>query len=264
MNQSSSRDMQELRTTSGFPLTLISLWKVALLSLLVLVVSIFIELSSATIGPVIVGPAISVILQFGIPIFLGFLFIFFAKRAIDTLENERSGDGLSEAEITRIIEKYTGFVDGIGTAMPLIGAAILLYTIGYEFENDETRKLAFSGFAVPFEIKAILILASAKLFESVFDEIALKYQVAIRSDDYSVGTLPSSIAGISASLDSRNVENLSAIIDQLRTNPGQIRQSAEKLTELTNSLNASLSAMQNESVKQNIDSLRQFVESLKK
>jgi len=78
-------------------------------------------------------------------------------------------NGASEASITRIIDRYSGIVDGIGTALPLLGAAILLISI-------EKGPAIFLGFAVPFEIKSIIILAIAKLFDSVFDALALKYQ----------------------------------------------------------------------------------------
>ena len=78
-------------------------------------------------------------------------------------------NGASEASITRIIDRYSGIVDGIGTALPLLGAAILLISI-------EKGPSIFLGFAVPFEIKSIIILAIAKLFDSVFDALALKYQ----------------------------------------------------------------------------------------
>lgn len=97
------------------------------------------------------------------------VFIYFAFRANVALKREISDKGSSESAITRIIDRYSGIVDGIGTALPLLGAAILLISI-------EKGPTIFLGFAVPFEIKSILILAIAKLFESVFDALALKYQ----------------------------------------------------------------------------------------
>ena len=97
------------------------------------------------------------------------LFLFAAIRANASIKKEVQLNGASEASITRIIDRYSGIVDGIGTALPLLGAAILLISI-------EKGPSIFLGFAVPFEIKSIIILAIAKLFDSVFDALALKYQ----------------------------------------------------------------------------------------
>jgi len=97
------------------------------------------------------------------------IFIVCAIRANSSIKREIEFNGASEASITRIIDRYSGIVDGIGTALPLLGAAILLISI-------EKGPAIFLGFAVPFEIKSIIILAIAKLFDSVFDALALKYQ----------------------------------------------------------------------------------------
>jgi|GEM_PF-5684449 len=95
----------------------------------------------------------------------------------DLLEEVKKADS-SESEITRIIDKYSGIVDAIGTALPLIGAAILLGIVGSGIKGDKFDQY-FTGFAVPFEVVSILVLASAKLFESVFDELSLHYQEVI-------------------------------------------------------------------------------------
>ncbi|MBV6478716.1 MAG: hypothetical protein HGGPFJEG_01473 [Ignavibacteria bacterium] len=97
------------------------------------------------------------------------IFIVCAIRANASIKREIQLNGASEASITRIIDRYSGIVDGIGTALPLLGAAILLISI-------EKGPAIFLGFAVPFEIKSIIILAIAKLFDSVFDALALRYQ----------------------------------------------------------------------------------------
>lgn len=97
------------------------------------------------------------------------IFIVCAFRANASIKREIQLNGASEASITRIIDRYSGIVDGIGTALPLLGAAILLISI-------EKGPAIFLGFAVPFEIKSIIILAIAKLFDSVFDALALRYQ----------------------------------------------------------------------------------------
>ncbi len=78
----------------------------------------------------------------------------------------------SETEVIKTIEKWSGVVDGIGTALPLIGAAVILFTIGLGQENQKL----FLELAVPFEIKSLFILAIAKLFESVFDELEIQIQ----------------------------------------------------------------------------------------
>lgn len=103
------------------------------------------------------------------PFIIYLVFAFCAYIANKSIKKEMKENGASEASITRIIDRYSGIVDGIGTALPLLGAAILLISI-------EKGPAIFLGFAVPFEIKSIIILAIAKLFDSVFDTIALKYQ----------------------------------------------------------------------------------------
>ena len=54
-------------------------------------------------------------------------------------------------------------------ALPLIGAAILLVSIRLGEE-------VFLGISVPFEIKALIVLAIGKLFEPVLDQIGLEFQ----------------------------------------------------------------------------------------
>lgn len=105
-------------------------------------------------------------------------FIYFnvlSNRARRDLKEEVKKTDSSESEITRIIDKYSGIVDAIGTALPLIGAAILLGIVGSGIKGDKFDQY-FTGFAVPFEVISILVLASAKLYESVFDELSLNYQ----------------------------------------------------------------------------------------
>lgn len=103
------------------------------------------------------------------PFVVYIIFVISAVRANASIKKEIQFNGASEASITRVIDRYSGIVDGIGTALPLLGAAILLISI-------EKGPAIFLGFAVPFEIKSIIILAIAKLFDSVFDALALRYQ----------------------------------------------------------------------------------------
>jgi hypothetical protein len=113
-----------------------------------------------------------------LPIASAIIFWKLSQRAYDTLKIEvRKGDS-SDSEITRIIDKYSGIVDAIGTALPLAGAAILIGLVGSGSSKEEFNKY-FTGFAIPFEIVSVLILASARLFESVFDELSLKFQEII-------------------------------------------------------------------------------------
>lgn len=97
------------------------------------------------------------------------VFILFAFRANQTLKTEIISKGASEGIIGRVNEKYNGLVDSIGTALPLLGAAILLVSI-------KIGPQLFLGFSVPFEIKSIIILAIAKLFGAVFEAQSLRYQ----------------------------------------------------------------------------------------
>ena len=87
-----------------------------------------------------------------------------------SIKKRNEENGASGSIYHEIIDRYSGIVDGIRTALPLLGAAILLISI-------EKGPTIFLGFAVPFEIKSIIILAMhCKTFDSVFDTIALKYQ----------------------------------------------------------------------------------------
>ncbi len=103
------------------------------------------------------------------PVLVYALFLFFAVRANTTLKHEVLTKGASEGIITKVIEKYGGLIDSIGTALPLLGAALLLVSI-------KLGPQLFLGFSVPFEIKSIIILAIAKLFTSVFEAQGLRYQ----------------------------------------------------------------------------------------
>jgi methyl-accepting chemotaxis protein len=96
------------------------------------------------------------------------IFMLCAELSYRKLMNEVSTKGVSQEIIERITTRYATIVDGIGTALPLLGAAILLISI-------KEGAGMFLGFSVPFEIKAITILAIAKLFESVFDSQGLKF-----------------------------------------------------------------------------------------
>ena len=97
------------------------------------------------------------------------LFILFAYLSNRNLKKQIATKGPAEDIISRIIESYSGLVDAIATAMPLLGAAILLISI-------KEGPTIFLGFSVPFEVKSILILAIGKLFGSVFEVQGLQFQ----------------------------------------------------------------------------------------
>lgn len=108
------------------------------------------------------------LIVFGVYALMGF-------RANKELKNDKQ---LTEAKITLKVDKYSGIVDGIGTALPLIGAGLLLY---YAVKPNSSE--IFYGFAAPLEIKSIFLLASAKLFESMFDSLAERYLTIVRNEN---------------------------------------------------------------------------------
>lgn len=160
-----------------------TIFRAGIPSLLLLVLSFFIGVADVPFmgnifesisnyinpGQEVLNAEIQPITLWWFPFVAYLIFVLCALRANMALRKEILLNGASETSITRIIDRYSGIVDGIGTALPLLGAAILLISI-------EKGPAVFLGFAVPFEIKSILILAIAKLFDSVFDALALKYQ----------------------------------------------------------------------------------------
>jgi len=102
------------------------------------------------------------------PVIVYIIFILLSELSYRKLMREVSTKGVSQEIIERITSRYSGIVDGLGTALPLLGAAILLISI-------KIGPQVFLGISVPFEIKAIVVLAIAKLFESVFESQGLKF-----------------------------------------------------------------------------------------
>ncbi|MBK9097551.1 MAG: hypothetical protein IPM14_05360 [bacterium] len=103
-----------------------------------------------------------------LPIAVYALFIFIAYLAYNRLKLEIIRTPASET-IDRIIEASTSVIDSISTALPLIGAAILLVSIKLGEE-------VFLGLSVPFEIKALIVLAIGKLFQPVLDQLGVDFQ----------------------------------------------------------------------------------------
>ncbi|MDD5363349.1 MAG: hypothetical protein PHN88_14580 [Ignavibacteria bacterium] len=104
-----------------------------------------------------------------LPFFAYILFLIFAWASNHSLKKQIALKGPSAEIITRIVDNYSGLVDSISTAMPLLGAAILLL-------STQLGEKVFLGFSVPFEIKSIVILALGKLFGTVFETQGLQYQ----------------------------------------------------------------------------------------
>ena len=103
-----------------------------------------------------------------LPVAVYALFLFIAFLAYNRLKLEIIRTPASET-IDRIIEASTSVIDSISTALPLIGAAILLVSIKLGEE-------IFLGISVPFEIKALIILAIGKLFQPVLDQLGVDFQ----------------------------------------------------------------------------------------
>ncbi|MGE5621217.1 MAG: hypothetical protein ACM3U0_01455 [archaeon] len=105
------------------------------------------------------------------PVLAYLFFLLFAYKAYGELRREVK-ESTSPDIIDRIIGSAISIIDGIATALPLIGAAILLISIKLGPE-------IFLGLSVPFEIKALIVLALGKLFEPVLDELSVEFQHVI-------------------------------------------------------------------------------------
>jgi len=103
-----------------------------------------------------------------LPLIVYGFFILLAYLSFQKLHKEVARTPATET-IDRIITSYTSIIDSISTALPLIGAAILLISI--KLGED-----VFLGLSVPFEIKALIILAIGKLFEPVLDNMSVEFQ----------------------------------------------------------------------------------------
>ena len=154
----------------------------ALFSLVALVVSFFLDISTVPIlGDITFDiakymfpnwtPPIDAYQVFSfwwMPIFVYAIFVFISYMTFNKLKIEIIRTPATET-IDRLIEAAMSVVDSIATALPLIGAAILLISIKLGEE-------VFLGLSVPFEIKALIILALGKLFEPVLDQLGVEFQ----------------------------------------------------------------------------------------
>ena len=159
------------------------LLRAALPSFIILLISFFIDVSTVPFlgkiaqtfaeylfpGTELLNIGVEPIQFWWLPVIAYIIFVLCALLSNNSLKKEIRLKGASEGSINRIINRYSGIVDGLGTALPLLGAAILLVSI-------KEGPIVFLGFSVPFEIKAIVILAMAKLFDSIFEAQALRFQ----------------------------------------------------------------------------------------
>jgi hypothetical protein len=156
--------------------------KPAIISFIALIVSFFIDVSSVPLfGEVTYNLARSLFPGWQppvdsfepysfwwLPIAIYALFIFISYLAYNKLKLEIIRTPATET-IDRVIESSTSVIDSISTALPLIGAAILLVSIKLGEE-------VFIGISVPFEIKALIVLAIGKLFQPVLDQLGVDFQ----------------------------------------------------------------------------------------
>jgi len=103
-----------------------------------------------------------------LPVVTYALFVFMSYLTYSKLKIEIIRTPASET-IDRLIQAATSVIDSISTALPLIGAAILLISIRFGEE-------VFLGISVPFEVKALIVLAIGKLFEPVLDQLGVEFQ----------------------------------------------------------------------------------------
>lgn len=156
--------------------------KPAIISFIALIVSFFIDVSNVpflgnitfdiaqSLFPGWVPPTVSFepYSFWWLPVIAYSLFVFISYLAYSKLKIEIIRTPATET-IDRLIEGARSVIDSIATALPLIGAAILLVSIRLGEE-------VFLGLSVPFEIKALIVLAIGKLFEPVLDQLGVEFQ----------------------------------------------------------------------------------------
>jgi len=103
-----------------------------------------------------------------LPVVVYIIFVMVAYAAFKKLKKEVMRTPASET-IDKIVSAYTTIIDSISMTLPLIGAALLLISIKLGEE-------VFLGLSVPFEVKALIVLALGKLFEPVLDQLSLEFQ----------------------------------------------------------------------------------------
>lgn len=165
--------------------------KPAIFSFLILLGSFFIDISSVPVlGNITIGIAkhfypnwepiansVEPMQFWWLPLISYIFFIVIAYKEYKGLFNHVRTTTPRE-NVDRIISSSISLIDGYATALPLVGAAFLLVSIKLGPE-------IFLGLSVPFEIKSLIVLAIAKLFEPVLDYIGVKFQKIINEvSDY--------------------------------------------------------------------------------
>lgn len=181
-NHELEKEIEEYTRKAVSKIQLTAAAKAGIISLVALIISFFLDLSTVPIfGNVTTDLAQSLFPGWEpatgefepyrfwwLPLVVYSLFVFLAFRAYTKLKLEIIRTPAS-ATIDRIINSYTSVIDSISTALPLIGAAVLLISIKLGEE-------IFLGLSVPFEVKALIVLALGKLFEPVLDELGVEFQ----------------------------------------------------------------------------------------
>jgi hypothetical protein len=159
--------------------------KPAIISFVALVISFFMDISNVpvlgNITEVIAKslfpgwqPAAEALQPFRfwwLPVITYAFFLLLAFLTYNKLKEEVLRNPASET-IDRVIDSYSSVIDSVSTALPLLGAALLLLSIRLGQE-------IFLGLSVPFEIKALIILAIGKLFEPVLDQLSVEFQFIV-------------------------------------------------------------------------------------
>ncbi len=215
-----------------------------------------------------------------LPVFVFVFFVLMAFLAYNKLKIEISRTPASET-IDRIINSYTSIVDGLATALPLIGAAILLISIKLGEE-------VFLGLSVPFEIKALIVLAIGKLFEPVLDLLGVEFQNVvthvhdIREKYYSearheeeqtnINKLPEislqdlerykTVLQQTSSLSESMVKNFNAvsvILQKINESQSITSEKIDKLNQLTQSISTAAKSLSDEKTLSGLKSLESIV-----
>ena len=205
--------------------------KPAIISFVALVISFFMDISNVPIlGNISVviakslfpgwQPAAEAFQPFRfwwLPFITYAFFILLAFLTYNKLKEEVLRNPASET-IDRVIDSYSSVIDSVSTALPLLGAALLLISIRLGEE-------IFLGLSVPFEIKALIVLAIGKLFEPVLDQLSVEFQFIV-SQIQDLKTRYFSLV---------QIKNTKGILEKLGSNNISTAQtSKEQLTDMEN------------------------------
>jgi hypothetical protein len=161
--------------------------KPAIISFIALIFSFFLDLAYVPLlGDISVQlgkwlfptwePAVESVVPYSfwwLPVVVYSLYVLLAYLAFNKLKTEVMRSPSTET-VDRIVTSYNSIIDSISTALPLIGAALLLISIKLGEE-------IFLGLSVPFEIKALIVLALGKLFEPVIDQLGVEFQNTVNN-----------------------------------------------------------------------------------